>query len=123
MSSEDEGAGPHPPPSSSPGRPTLPTALTQAGRHPAASRRGAALRGLILEKRLLSTTLATLNAALHRYLGSLPALLPNPPRGGARSGVRSGTRGGPAAIAGGAARAAGRTAAAVSDSLRAKTSG
>ena len=118
VSREDEGAAPPPPPSSSPGRPTLPAPLTQAGRHPAASRRGAALRGLILEKRLISATLATLNAALHRYLGSLPALLPNPPRGGARSG----TRGGPAAIAGGAAKAAGRTVAAVREASPAPAS-
>ena len=97
---------------------TSPPPSPKAGRHPAASRRGAALRGLILEKRLISATLATLNAALHRYLGSLPALLPNPPRGGARSG----TRGGPAAIAGGAARAAGQSVVAVSEALPAPAS-
>ena len=97
---------------------TSPPPSPKAGRHPAASRRGAALRGLILEKRIISATLATLNAALHRYLGSLPALLPNPPRGGARSG----TRGGPAAIAGGAARAAGQSVVAVSEALPAPAS-
>ena len=118
MSSDDEGAAPNPPPHLLPTPLTLPVPRTQVGRYSAASRRGAALRGLILEKRLISATLAALNAALHRYLGSLPALLPNTPRAGARSG----TRGGSVATASGAARAADRTAAVVGEASPAPAS-
>ena len=44
----------------------------------AISRRVGALRGLVLEKRLLAATLAHLRAALPHYLSSHPALLPTP---------------------------------------------
>ena len=45
------------------------------------SRRSCSLRGLILEKRLVSALLATLSAQLQSYLRSLPTLLPAPGKG------------------------------------------
>ena len=47
-------------------------------------RRAAALAATLLEKQILSSLVATLNAQLHDYLRSQPSLLPSPAEAGVK---------------------------------------